>query len=99
MTLLSSYNDSKEPQLGAKLLMAIAVKARVELATLTNTDPEYGRQISMIRAALRANPETILEFTRIFAANGITNDSTDTQIQTAVDSNWGALSKIFDPEV
>jgi len=99
MTLLSNYNDSKEPQFGAKLLMAIAVKAKVELATLVNTDPEYGRQINMIRTALRANPESIYEFTRIFAANGINNDSTDTQIQTAVDNNWDALSKIFDPEV
>jgi hypothetical protein len=99
MTFLSDYNDSIEPQFAAKLIMALSVKAKVQLGTLTGTDPTYGQEISMIRTILEADTSNVKQFTRIFAANGVNNSSSDLQIQTAVDNNWLDLAKIWDPDV
>ena len=79
--------------------MALSVKAKIQLGTLTSTDPSYGQEISMIRHILEADTDSVQQFTRIFAANGINNSNTDAQIQTAVDNNWDDLAKVWDPDV
>jgi len=99
MTLLSDYTESVEPKFAAKLIMALSVKAKVELGTMVSTDPDYGCQVMMIRHILEADPDSVQQFARIFAANGINNSSSDTQIQAAVDNNWDDLCKVWDPDV
>lgn len=99
MTLLNDYNESVEPQFAAKLIMALSIKAKIELTTLVGTDPEYYMSITMIRHVLSADTSSVKQFTRIFAANGVNNDDTDVAIQAAVDANWDYLIKVFDPEV
>lgn len=104
-TLLEKWNNAtgtEAPEFGARVAMALAKRAGVELDTLsggTGTEPTYNRYIRMANYILYAGPQDLDIFVRIFAAAGMSNDSLDTDISDAVVLYWDALSLLFDPNV
>jgi len=104
-TLLEKWNATKGDEggkFGARIAMALAKRAGVELNTLsggTNTEPTYDRYIRMANYVLDAGPKQLNMFVRVFAAAGMSNASEDTDISDAVVTYWDAISLLFDPNV
>jgi len=104
-TLLEKWNATKGDggsKFGARVAMALAKRAGVELNTLsggTGTEPTYARYIRMSNFILDAGPKELSIFVRIFAAGGLSNASDDTDITDAVVTYWDAISLLFDPNV
>jgi hypothetical protein len=101
MTLLSEYENSTNPDFRTKLIMALAHKVSGELATIAPGDPDnkYERYIMISRKVLNED-QTVMDFVaRVAAQAGLSNASTDLEIQTAVDSAFDKVSKVFDPTV
>ena len=101
-TLKEKYNNSLNKEFQARLLMALAKRAGVELDILsggTSTEPTYNRYIRMAQYVLNSTTTGILFFSRIGAAGNLSNANTDSEISTFAVDYWDTLSLLFDPNV
>lgn len=101
MALLDEYNNSMDPDFRTKLIMAVAHKAATELGNVNPGDANnvYERYTMMCRKVLFEPQDAMTFLARIAAQAGLSNSSTDAQIQTAVDGAFDKISKVFDPTV
>jgi hypothetical protein len=105
VSLIEKWNNATgtdAPEFGARVAMALAKRAGVELDTLvggTNTEPVYNRYIRMANYILYAGPQDLDIFVRIFASGNMSNANSDTEISDAVVLYWDTLSLLFDPNV
>ncbi len=101
MTLIDEYNNSMDPEFRTKLIMALAHKMAIELATISPGDPDnkYDRYVMMARKTLFEDQTNMSFVSRIAAQAGLSNSSTDAVIQAAVDGAFDKVSKVFDPTV
>jgi len=92
MTLLSEYNDAVNTSFRAKVAMALMHRAViVAIAGASATDPEK-RSISFAIRVLRDPDSESIWVARTLAQAGLNDATADASIQSAVDTNWAAMS-------
>lgn len=102
MPLIDEYNAARDDAFGSRVLASLWGQAVTYLSGNPAPDPVNAadkRRIKLAREILQVEIRGARVIINALASAGLSNASTDAQIDGAIGSNWDRLSLMFDTNV
>lgn len=99
MALRDQYDNARDSKFQTKVAAALTYRAAIEIQTLDPGNPDHVNQLRLAKIVFEANCEDVLFVSAPFASFGLSNNSTDAQIQAAVDNNFALIAKLLDSDL
>lgn len=98
-SLRENFDLSLDTDLRIRTVMALNSVATTRLLSSDPTAADYDKEIQAIRSVMGLSVDQATAIVRLLVSAGLTNQSTDAQIEGALTNNWDTFRNLFDATV
>ena len=91
MTLQDQFIETTNPQLQGRIQMAVA-KAAQDISSEAADTPNHASRVALASRVAQSPTAYTGAFTNLLCAEGITNGSTDAEIESMVSAVWNTMA-------